>query len=204
MHIFVYTCLFQMLLNVKESFVYSQGQVGFFLFVFGFYYMFSHIAHPFQLSCLSPYGVRPSIFFPLGLSTIPLLPTWDSQSRSQPRTAPALPCRNVQLSPSHADQELPPDLPDPWSGSHTGGDVVTLPGRAGQLHLGSTGTQCHLEGRVSSLPAGIPVIPAGLPSPMVTMLVHLCDSWGFLFLFWVVCTQTRPRLGNNLGEGLRW
>lgn len=37
--------------------------IFFFLFVFGFYYMFSHIAHPSQLNCLSPYGVRSSIFF---------------------------------------------------------------------------------------------------------------------------------------------
>lgn len=66
-------------IKCQGEFYLLIGQ-SFFFSVCGFYYMFSNIAHPFQLSCLSPYGVRSCIFFHLRLGIIPLLPTWDSQS----------------------------------------------------------------------------------------------------------------------------
>lgn len=126
---------------------------------------------------------RPSILFHLGLSTFPVLPTSNSSSSLCPSTASVLALGSVQLSPSRWDQELPSDLFDVRARvSPCSGEMLRLPGRALHAHQGYTGTECHLEGRDSSLPTGIPGRAAGLPSRMVTVPIFLFLSWSLKLL----------------------
>lgn len=130
-------------------------------------------------------------FFHLRLSTIPLLPTWEKQV-----CAPALPFRNVHFPPR------------PGAASWSCWPLAMFPVQV-EMWLpcrAPAGIYRHI------MPSrGQSFFPSCRSSwdpcwPSITCDDSAHSSWwfmAFLFLFWVVCSQTRPRRGNYL-DVLNW
>lgn len=139
-------------------------------------------------------GTDPAFFFTLGWAPFLCFP----YGKKKQICAPALPFRNVQLSlPTLSRRSC-------WPLGHVscaGGDVVTLqgcPAPAGIYRhiMPSRGQSFFPSCRSSWDPCW----------PSITCADSAHSSWwfmAFLFLFWVVCSQTRPRLGNYL-DVLNW
>lgn len=156
----------------RVLFIYKDNLL-FFWFVFGFYYKFSHIAHLSQLSCLSPYGARSSLFFHLSLSTIPVLPTWQNQV-----CAPALPFRNVQFSPPHTEGKvifpswpLGPCFLCRWRCGHRAWQGSPAPSGIYRHIMPSRGQSFFPSHRNTWDPCWPSSITCG------DNALHLCDSW---------------------------
>lgn len=165
----------------RVLFIHKDFFSGFFLFVlFCFYNMFSHIAHPSQLSCLSPYGVRASLFFS---------PQAEHHSSASHMAKPGLcPCSALQecavlTFPHSRERDLPFLTPGPfflcrWSYGHRAWQGSPAPSGIYRLIMPSRG-HSFFPSHWNTWDPCWPSITCG------DRALHLCDSWVFLFLFWV-------------------